>query len=137
MKKVAKSDQILKKVKALPKSPGVYLMKNARGGLLYIGKAKSLRVRVGSYFLKKNIRDKTTVMIQQVRDIDHIQTPSEIEAWIADAERGMENALKAKPNDIREQYEQQIKELTSAYGEAMLEMKALKKLQALLNQTED
>ena len=86
MKKVAKSDQILKKVKALPKSPGVYLMKNARGGLLYIGKAKSLRVRVGSYFLKKNIRDKTTVMIQQVRDIDHIQTPSEIEALLLEAQ---------------------------------------------------
>lgn len=64
-------------------------------------------------------------------------TPSEIESWIEDAQRGMENALRAKPQDVREQYEQQIKELTAAYGEAMLENKALKKLQALLNQIEN
>jgi transposase-like protein len=63
-------------------------------------------------------------------------TPSEIQLWIDDAQSGMENALRAKPKDISEQCEQKISELTSAYGEAMLENKALKKLQALLNQTE-
>ena len=63
-------------------------------------------------------------------------TPSEIQSWIDDAQSGMENALRAKPKDISEQYEQKINELTSAYGEAMLENKALKKLQALLNQPE-
>lgn len=62
--------------------------------------------------------------------------PSEIQTWIDDAERGMENALRAKPKDVREQYEQKISELTSAYGEAMLENKALKKLQELLSQQE-
>ena len=60
--------------------------------------------------------------------------PSEIQSWVDDAERGMENDLRAKPHDIREQYEQRIGELTSAYGEAMLENKALKKLQELSNQ---
>lgn len=49
----------------------------------------------------------------------------------------MENALRAKPQDIREQYEGKIKGLTSAYGEAMLENKALKKLQELLSQIEN
>ena len=59
--------------------------------------------------------------------------PSEIACWLEEAERGMENALRAKPHDIREQYEGKIKDLTSAYGEAMLENKALKKLQELLS----
>jgi transposase-like protein len=62
--------------------------------------------------------------------------PSEIQSWVDDAERGMENALRAKPRDIRDQYEQKLKELTSAYGEAMLENKALKKLQELSDQEE-
>lgn len=64
-------------------------------------------------------------------------TPSEIQSWIDDAQCSMENALRAKPKDISEQYEQKINELTSAYGEAMLKNKALKKLQALLNQPEN
>ena len=52
------------------------------------------------------------------------------------AKRGMENALRAKPLDIKEQYERQLKELQEAYGEAMLELRARKKLQSLLG-TED
>jgi transposase-like protein len=45
-------------------------------------------------------------------------SPSEIEAWVDDAKRGMENALRANPLDIREQYEKQPKDLREAYGEA-------------------
>ncbi len=52
--------------------------------------------------------------------------PSEIETWIDEAKRGMENALRANPLDIREQYEKQIKQLQEAYGEAMLELRARK-----------
>lgn len=48
----------------------------------------------------------------------------------------MENALRANPLDIREQYEKQIKELQEAYGEAMLELRARKKLQSLLGEEE-
>jgi hypothetical protein len=48
----------------------------------------------------------------------------------------MENALKAKPEDIRDQYEKQLKELQEAYGEAMLELRARKKLQSLLGKDE-
>jgi hypothetical protein len=44
----------------------------------------------------------------------------------------MENALKAKPEDIREQYETQFKVLQEAYGEAMLELRARQKWEALL-----
>ena len=62
--------------------------------------------------------------------------PSEIETWIDEARRGMENALRANPLDIREQYEKQIKQLQEAYGEAMLELRARKKLQSLLGEDE-
>jgi transposase-like protein len=60
--------------------------------------------------------------------------PSEIEEWVDEAKRGMENALRAKPLDIKEQYERQLKELQEAYGEAMLELRARKKLQSLLGE---
>ena len=63
-------------------------------------------------------------------------SPAEIEEWVDEAKRGMENALRAKPLDIKEQYERQLKELQEAYGEAMLELRARKKLQSLLG-TED
>ena len=62
--------------------------------------------------------------------------PSEIESWVEDAKRGMENALRAKPEDIREQYERQLKDLQEAYGEAMLELRARKKLNSLLGKDE-
>ncbi|MCK6426665.1 MAG: DUF1153 domain-containing protein [Burkholderiaceae bacterium] len=63
-------------------------------------------------------------------------TPSEIEGWVEDGRKGMENALKANPQDVREQYERQIKDLQEAYGEAMLELRARKKLQSLLGEEE-
>lgn len=62
--------------------------------------------------------------------------PSEIENWIDDGRKGMENALKANPQNVREQYERQLKELQEAYGEAMLELRARKKLQSLLGEDE-
>lgn len=62
--------------------------------------------------------------------------PSEIESWMEDGRRGVENALKANPQDVREQYERQLKELQEAYGEAMLELRARKKLQSLLGEDE-
>lgn len=61
-------------------------------------------------------------------------SPSELEQWVDDAKRGMENALRANPLDIKEQYERQLKDLQEAYGEAMLELRARKKLQALLDE---
>ena len=58
--------------------------------------------------------------------------PSEIEGWMEDARSGMENALRTKPLDLREQYEKEIRKLQEAYGEAMLELRARKKLESLL-----
>lgn len=60
--------------------------------------------------------------------------PSEIEEWVDEGRKGMENALRAKPLDVKEQYERQLKELQEAYGEAMLELRARKKLASLLGE---
>jgi transposase-like protein len=62
--------------------------------------------------------------------------PSEIEDWVEQAKPGMENALKAKPEDLRAQHERQLNDLKEAYGEAMLELRARKKLQSLLGKDE-
>lgn len=75
------------------------------------------------------IQGKTTVA-EASRAFD--LSPSEIEGWVDDAKRGMENALRANPLEIREQYEKQLKDLQEAYGEAMLELRARKKFQALM-----
>jgi len=48
---------------------------------------------------------------------------AELEQWIENAIRGMENALRANPQDVREQYAKQLKDLQEAYGEAMLELR--------------
>ena len=66
----------------------------------------------------------------------HDLPPSELKKWIEDGKRGMENALRANPQDVREQYEKQLKDLQEAYGEAMLELRARKKLQSLLGEDE-
>ncbi len=79
------------------------------------------------------IQGKTTVS-EAGRSYD--LSPSEVETWVDDAKRGMENALRANPLDIKEQYERQIKDLQEAYGEAMLELRARKKLQSLLGEDE-
>ena len=79
------------------------------------------------------IQGKTTVA-EASRSYD--LPPSEIEKWIDEGKRGMENALRANPQDVKEQYEQQLKELQEAYGEAMLELGARKKLQSLLGEDE-
>lgn len=59
-------------------------------------------------------------------------SPSEIEGWVGDAKRDMENAYRANPLEIREQYEKQLKDLQEPYGEAMLELRPRKKLVALM-----
>ena len=80
------------------------------------------------------IQGKTTVA-EASRSFD--LPPSEIEEWVDEAKKGMENALRSKPLDIKEQYERQLKELQEAYGEAMLELRARKKLQALLGNEDE
>ena len=80
------------------------------------------------------IQGKTTVA-EASRSFD--LPPSEVEDWVDEAKRGMENALRAKPLEIKEQYERQVKELQEAYGEAMLELRARKKLAEWLERDEN
>lgn len=79
------------------------------------------------------VQGKTTVA-EASRQFD--LQPSEIEEWIDQGKAGMENALRAKPEDVREQYERQLKDLQETYGEAMLELRARKKLASLLDKGE-
>jgi excinuclease ABC subunit C len=71
------------KVQLLPESPGVYLLKDHKGTIIYIGKAKSLRNRVRSYFQRPDERDvKTRILINKIADVDYLVTESEKEALI-------------------------------------------------------
>ena len=74
---------IARKVDALPDAPGVYLWKDARGEILYVGKAKSLRDRARSYFGPEEPRSPEQVALaQQVADLDTIIVQSEAQALL-------------------------------------------------------
>ncbi len=74
------------KLKNLPSNPGVYLFKNREGKIIYIGKAKSLRNRVRTYFQSpRHLDPKTSRLIGSVDDMDLMVTDSEIEALILEA----------------------------------------------------
>ena len=64
-------------------------------------------------------------------------TVSEVEGWIDEAQRSMENGFKARPKDIREQYESELRETKEALGEAHLQIHALKKFKRLLDEDEN
>ncbi len=74
------------KLDHLPDQPGVYHFKDAKGQVIYIGKAASLRARVRSYFQESRARDpKTDALVQQIRDLDYIVTDNELEALILES----------------------------------------------------
>ncbi len=68
----------------LPDSPGVYLMKNEEGKIIYVGKATSLKRRVSSYFQRPQDA-RISQMVSEIREIDYIQKPTAIEALILEA----------------------------------------------------
>ncbi len=70
------------KLRLLPSLPGVYLFKGAAGEVLYVGKAKRLNARVGSYFTGEPEHPKTRALVECVRDLDTIVTESEMEALL-------------------------------------------------------
>ncbi|MFI5359309.1 MAG: excinuclease ABC subunit UvrC [Halanaerobiales bacterium] len=83
--KVIRMKHIEEQLKLLPDSPGVYLMKDEFDDIIYVGKAKSLRNRVRSYFRKGNHTYKTKVLVSHIRDFDYIVTDTEVEAYILEA----------------------------------------------------
>ena len=73
------------KLQNLPDEPGVYIMKNARGHIIYIGKAVSLWSRVNSYFQKGPKAEKTEIMVRQIADFETIVTHTELEALVLES----------------------------------------------------
>jgi excinuclease ABC subunit C len=88
---VLKAVTLDEKLKEVPRSPGVYLYKNAAGKIIYIGKAKNLRNRVRSYFQAgRSTADfsydiKTSELVKQIADVEIIVTDNEVEAFILEA----------------------------------------------------
>src|ERR1043165_5117210 len=73
--------ELRNKVAALPLAPGVYLYKDSGGKIIYVGKAKSLRARVRSYFNEDRLADvKTGTLISEACDVDYILVDNEKEA---------------------------------------------------------
>ena len=69
------------KIRTIPASPGVYLYKNAEGEVIYVGKAKSLRHRVSSYFHEGRVSDaKTGTLLREAVDVDYIVVANNKEA---------------------------------------------------------
>ena len=70
----------LAKVREFPRTPGVYLMKDLAGRVIYVGKAKNLRARAASYFLKAAAADRRTAeLVSEIADIDFVAAESEVE----------------------------------------------------------
>ena len=73
------------KLKTLPAEPGVYLMKNSSGQIIYVGKAKSLKNRVNQYFHKNKKSIKTINLVKNIADFDTIVCATELDALCLEA----------------------------------------------------
>ena len=74
------------KVKTFPPTPGVYLMKDAQGVVLYVGKAKNLRNRASHYFTKAAADDpRTADLVKLIADVDFLQAETEVDALLLEA----------------------------------------------------
>ncbi|MBI1883428.1 MAG: excinuclease ABC subunit UvrC [Chlamydiae bacterium] len=77
---------IQKKVRETPQKPGIYLMRDEMGQIIYVGKAKRLRARLLSHFQGRDLSPKAKAMLGAVRDIDFILLKSEEEALILECQ---------------------------------------------------
>lgn len=74
------------KVREFPRQPGVYLMKNAAGTVIYVGKAKNLRSRAGSYFLAAaKVEFRTREWVHEIADADYIECESDVDALLTES----------------------------------------------------
>lgn len=79
-------NQVLEsKLKNLPDNPGVYLMKDASGQIIYVGKARVLKNRVRQYFHSSRKADKVEAMVSHIEDLDYIMTNSEMDALMLES----------------------------------------------------
>ncbi len=78
--------RLAEKARSLPKTPGVYLLKDTSGTVIYVGKARSLRSRVGSYFVASvDLGPKKQPLLELVSDFDTIESEGEWEALLMEA----------------------------------------------------
>ena len=74
------------KVKQFPQAPGVYLMKDAEGRVLYVGKAKNLRSRAGHYFTRAAAEEpRTADLVKLIADVDFVPADTEVDALLLEA----------------------------------------------------
>ncbi|MEN0058518.1 MAG: excinuclease ABC subunit UvrC [Bdellovibrio sp.] len=79
-------EELREKVREFPTQSGVYIMKNLADKIIYIGKAKSLRHRVRSYFTdNKDHSPKTRLLVQNIQEVEYILTKTEVEAFLLEA----------------------------------------------------
>ncbi len=76
------NNPLKEKVSKLPTNPGVYQFLDANGIIIYIGKAKNLKNRVSSYFIKTNQSSKTMVLVRKIRDLRYVVVDSEQDALL-------------------------------------------------------
>jgi len=77
---------IKERLQDIPSSAGIYIMKNAKEKVIYVGKAKNLRGRLRSYFQESSSLDlRKSQMVKEVRDFDYIITDNELEALVLEA----------------------------------------------------
>ena len=94
--------QAAEKVRSFPQTPGIYLMKDAAGRVIYVGKAKNLRARAGSYFLKAAAEEQRTArLVREIRDIDYLEAESEVDALLMEA-RLIKDILPKFNRDLRD-----------------------------------
>ncbi|TAN35380.1 MAG: excinuclease ABC subunit C, partial [Candidatus Methanoperedens sp.] len=82
---------IIEHAKRLPKSPGVYLMKDIENKVIYVGKASSLRDRVSQYF-RKSDSPKTRMLMRNIEGLEYIVTGTEVEALVLESNLIKEHA---------------------------------------------
>ncbi|MGE4519735.1 MAG: GIY-YIG nuclease family protein, partial [Desulfobacteraceae bacterium] len=80
------SEFLAEKTAKSPLKPGVYIMKDENGNILYVGKAKNLRNRLSTYFRRKEKDSfKTSILVSMVRDFEFIVTSNEKEAFLLES----------------------------------------------------
>src|SRR5579875_3101817 len=80
------NDKIRSVLNSLPSKPGIYLMKDAQGQIIYVGKAVSLHQRVRSYFQESaDLSPKNRSMVARVDDIEYVVVENEIEALVLES----------------------------------------------------
>jgi len=113
-------------VNVAPHAPGVYVMKDSRGTVIYVGKAKDLKNRIRNYFVNKKLDSKTLKLVEQVADVEFILTSNETEALIL--ESNLIKKFKGKYNvELKDSYRYPFVQITNEEFPRIIVVRAPKK----------